>query len=128
MTANTDPFRDSKAVLLTTFRRDGTPVATPIWFYVEGDRLFTTTHSAAAKLKRLAHTEGVELAVCTQSGKVRGPSYLGRARVLDARETVAVMKKKQRRYPVHRLMMLIPSMRDQVGLEITPGRLKSSDG
>jgi uncharacterized protein len=128
MTVLTEPFRKAHAVSLTTFRKDGSPVATAIWFYVEGDRLFTTTHASAAKLKRLARNSSVEIAVCTQSGKVKGPVYTGTARVMSSVETVDVMKKKQRRYPVHRLMMPLPSMREQIGLEITPGSKKSERG
>jgi uncharacterized protein len=125
MTNFADPFRKARAVSLTTFRKDGRPVATAIWFYMEGDQLFTTTHKGAAKLKRLARNSSVEIAICTQSGKVKGPAYTGTARVMSAAETADVMKKKQRRYPIHRVMMLLPSMRDQIGLEITPGPRKS---
>jgi uncharacterized protein len=120
----TDAFRKAKAASLVTFRRDGTPVPTAIWFYVEGDKLFTTTHGEAGKLKRLAHTTRVEIAVCSQSGKVKGPVYTGAARVLDPAETDLVMLKKQKRYPIHKVMMLIPKMRGQVGIEISPGPLK----
>ncbi len=87
---------------MTTFRRDGAPVPTPMWFYVDGNRMYTTTQADAGKLKRLAHTSRVELAVCTQSGKVKGPVYTGMARVLDPGETKVVMRKKQRRYPIHK--------------------------
>jgi uncharacterized protein len=119
---STEPFAKAKCVSMSTFRRDGTPVATPVWFYADGDRLFTTTHTSAGKLKRLAHTSRIELAVCTQRGKVTGPIYVGEARVLDAAETAVVMRAKQKRYPIHKLMVrLIPSMRDQVGLEMRPG-------
>jgi uncharacterized protein len=115
-----DPFRDAKAVSLTTFRRDGRPVPTAVWFYIDGDRLFTTTHAGSGKVKRLAHTSEIEVAVCSQSGKVTGPVHRGSARILDAHETRAVMRKKQKRYPIHKLMVMWPSMRDQVGLEIRP--------
>jgi uncharacterized protein len=119
-----DPFRAAKAVSLTTFRRDGRAVSTAVWFYIDGDRLFTTTHASSGKVKRLAHTSAIELAVCTQSGKVTGSSFTGHARVLDANETSVVMRKKQKRYPIHKLMVLLPSMRDQIGIEITPGPAK----
>jgi hypothetical protein len=57
---------------------------------------------------------------------VKGPVYTGTARVLDATETRLVLGQKQKRYPIHRIMMLLPSMRDQVGLEISVGPRKTT--
>ena len=116
-----EPFRKAKAVSLTTFRRDGRAVPTAVWFYIDGDKMFTTTHRKAGKLKRLANSSAIELAVCTQGGKVKGPSFVGTARLLNDAETNAVLHRKQQRYRIHKLMMLLPSMKDQVGIEITPG-------
>jgi uncharacterized protein len=122
--STTDAFTKARAASLTTFRRNGVAVPTAIWYYVEADKLFTTTHTKAGKLKRLAHTDRVEIAVCSQSGKVRGPAFTGTARVLSSIETKQVIARKQKRYPIHRLMMLLPSMRDQIGIEITVGPAK----
>jgi uncharacterized protein len=119
-----EPFRKAKAVSLVTFRRDGRAVPTAVWFYTEGNKMFTTTHRNAGKLKRLAHTSAIELAVCTQGGNVKGPTFVGTARLLNPAETEVVLKGKQRRYRIHKLMMLLPSMKDQIGIEITPGTLK----
>ena len=116
-----DPFSRARAVLLVTFRADGTSVATAMWFYVDGDRLFTTTVATTAKVRRLHANPNVELAACTQSGKITGPIYIGTARIMDPTETAAVVKRKQKRYPLHCALMLVPSMKDQIGIEITPG-------
>jgi uncharacterized protein len=118
---NVDPFRRARALSLATFRADGTSVATAMWFYVDGVHLFTTTVPTTAKVRRLLANPNVELAVCTQTGKITGPIYLGTARVMDVSETEHVLKQKQKRYPVHRAMMLVPSLKDQIGIEITPG-------
>jgi uncharacterized protein len=125
--SNVDPFRRAKAVSLTTFRADGSPVATAMWFYVDGDRLFMTTVASTPKVRRLRANPNVELAVCTQSGKITGPIHLGVARVMERDETEAVLKRKQKRYPVHRAMMLVPSLKDQIGIEIMPGPAKSPE-
>jgi uncharacterized protein len=121
-----EPFRKARAVSLTTFRRDGRAVPTAVWFYIDGDKMFTTTHRKAGKLKRLANNSAIELAVCTQGGKVKGPVFIGTARLLNETETKAVLHGKQRRYRIHKLMMLLPSMKDQIGIEITPGSAKVS--
>ena len=51
---------DEKYILLTTFRRDGTPVSTPVWAVDLGDaRIGFWTSSGSGKAKRLAHTDRV---------------------------------------------------------------------
>ncbi len=124
--SNVDPFRRARALSLATFRADGTSVATAMWFYVDGNHLFTTTVSTTAKVRRLLASPNVELAVCTQTGKITGPIHVGTARVMNGSETEAVLKRKQKRYPVHRAMMLLPSLKDQIGIEITPGLRRDS--
>ena len=63
---------DEKYVLLTTFRRDGTPVATPVWSVpLDGDRLGFSTSSGSGKAKRLAHTQRVTVQACDSRGNVR---------------------------------------------------------
>jgi hypothetical protein len=47
-----EPFARQRAVLLTTFRRDGTPVATPVSIAVDGGRAFIRTYNRAGKAKR----------------------------------------------------------------------------
>ncbi len=57
-------------VLLTTFRRTGVPVATPVWVVRDGDHLLITTGAESGKVKRLAHTARVTLAPCDARGRV----------------------------------------------------------
>lgn len=60
---------DEDFVLLTTFRRDGRPVPTPVWVAETGGRLVMSTPSGTGKLKRLAHTPDVTLQACSRRGK-----------------------------------------------------------
>jgi PPOX class probable F420-dependent enzyme len=76
--------------LLTTFRRTGEDVPTPVEIRVRGERVYFTTWSTTGKVKRLAHTPSVTLARCTRMGKPTGPSVAGVARRLDGTEAEAV--------------------------------------
>ena len=76
--------------LLTTFRRSGEAVPTPVEIRARGGRVYFTTWSTTGKVKRLAHTPGVTLARCTRMGKPTGPSVAGFARRLDGAEAEAV--------------------------------------
>ena len=68
---------------LTTFRKDGTPVATPVWASQEGDRLYVWTEADAGKIKRLRNNGAVLLAPCDSRGGLQGAQVEGTATVTD---------------------------------------------
>jgi PPOX class probable F420-dependent enzyme len=76
----------SRTALLTTFRRNGTAVSTPVSITVKADRVYFVTAADSGKAKRLAANPAVTLAACTVSGKVLGPAVPGRARLLTAEQ------------------------------------------
>lgn len=69
---------------LTTFRKDGRPVPTPVWFAPNQDKLYVMTPSSTGKLKRIRANGRVLMAPCNQSGKVLGTAIELHARVLPA--------------------------------------------
>ena len=69
-------------VALTTYRKDGTPVSTPMQVVPRGEFLFFWTRADSGKVKRLNRDEVVRVAVCTVRGKTTGPSFVGIGRVL----------------------------------------------
>ncbi len=74
---------------LTTYRKNGRPVVTTVWFAHEGDRLVGTTRQEAGKLKRMRGTPQVSVAASTFNGQVLGESIEGVGRVLPAEESGA---------------------------------------
>jgi uncharacterized protein len=80
------PLESSKTALLTTFRRGGEAVATPLSIALAGGNAYFVTAADSGKAKRLAQTPKVTLAPCTISGKVTGETVAGRARLLDPEE------------------------------------------
>ncbi len=61
---------DSDFISLTTFRRTGEPVPTPVWVVPDGDRLAVFTPAGTGKLKRVRHTPRVTVAECSRRGSV----------------------------------------------------------
>jgi hypothetical protein len=63
---------DEKYLLLTTFRRDGTPVKTPVWVVaLDNGELGFWTSSGSGKAKRLAHTGHVTVQPCNARGQTK---------------------------------------------------------
>jgi predicted pyridoxine 5'-phosphate oxidase superfamily flavin-nucleotide-binding protein len=56
---------------LTTFRRDGTPVATPVWASQDGDRLYVWTEADAGKVKRVRSNGAVVLGSADDVDRLR---------------------------------------------------------
>lgn len=110
----------ARCIALTTYKRDGTAVVTPIWLNVIGDRILVTTPAESGKVKRVRNDSRVTFARCTQRGRVVGPEFAGTARILPPERTADVLKAKRRRYFSARFIQWLPSARDQVAIEITP--------
>ncbi|MCU1493222.1 MAG: putative F420-dependent enzyme [Acidimicrobiaceae bacterium] len=65
-------FESEKYMVLTTFRRDGTPVKTPVWVVpLDDGKVGFWTSSASGKAKRLAHTERVTVQPSDGRGRVK---------------------------------------------------------
>src|ERR1043165_7640300 len=75
-----------RAVLLTTYRRDGRAVATAVNIAVEGDHAYVRSWDTAGKTKRIRRNPEVEVAPSTMSGKATGPSMHARAELIDGDE------------------------------------------
>ncbi|MGQ9889890.1 MAG: PPOX class F420-dependent oxidoreductase [Aggregatilineales bacterium] len=94
-----DVLNGHQFMSLTTFRKTGAAVATPVWFAREGDRLYVMTQSESGKAKRIRNnTPGVTVAPCTSRGKVLGPAARGRARFLEGAEAEHARALLRRKY------------------------------
>ena len=100
-----DEIGRSKYVSLTTFRKDGTGVATPVWHVANGAELIVVSEAAAWKVKRIRNNSHVVVTVCDVRGKVApgAASAEGTARLLDEAETEAGRRLLARRYVLSRL-------------------------
>ncbi|MGW0788767.1 PPOX class F420-dependent oxidoreductase [Streptomyces sp. NPDC002911] len=93
-------FAHSEYVSLTTYRKDGTPVATPVWAAADGDVLYVWTRSDSWKVKRLRNDSRVLVTVCDVRGRIAegAPSTEGTARLLDRDGTAEARKVLARKY------------------------------
>ncbi len=94
-----DELSRARYARLRSFRRDGTPVDTPIWFGRDGDALLFRT-KVGPKTKRLAARRDVELAACDYRGRVRAgaATVAGRATILSSADAERANRVLHRRY------------------------------
>jgi hypothetical protein len=104
MTATLAPLRDTKTILLTTYKKDGTPVATPVSIAFDGERAFFRSYDKAWKTKRLRRTPDVEVAPATLRGQPVGPAIRARAILLDSDQARVAARALARR---HRILQAI---------------------
>lgn len=95
-----EPLISQKTVLLTTYRRNGAPVGTPVNIAVEGDRAFVRTFDKAWKLKRIRNNPVVDIAPSTVRGKPTGPAIRARARVLSGSEAAHASQALNKKHPL----------------------------
>ncbi|MFE4370343.1 PPOX class F420-dependent oxidoreductase [Streptomyces sp. NPDC056835] len=80
-----DALGRSRYVSLTTYRKDGTAVATPVWHAVEDGELFIWTRSDAWKIKRIRNNSRVMVTACDARGRIAqgAPTAEGTARLIE---------------------------------------------
>ena len=122
-----------KYLSVTSFKRDGTGVATPVWFVSDGSRLFALTDLHSGKVRRIHRNPRVLVAACRADGKLRSEPVPAQVEVLTATPQLErVQALLIERYKVsYRMVMLIyrlgrrlrgrPSVADGAALAITVG-------
>jgi hypothetical protein len=125
-----DDIARHRHTLVVTFRRDGSPVATPVWAAVAEGRVYVRAERSSGKVKRLRRDPRVLLAPCTTQGRHLGPPLPALGRVLAAQEEQIAEVALARRYGTVRAWFerAMDLMRvDMCYLELTPDQASSID-
>ncbi|MES1246363.1 MAG: PPOX class F420-dependent oxidoreductase [Actinomycetota bacterium] len=83
-----EELQRAKYVSLTTFKRDGSPVSTPVWVAGDDGRLLVWTGATTWKAKRIRRDPHVRIGPCTASGKPLGDAVDGEAAILEETDRV----------------------------------------
>jgi PPOX class probable F420-dependent enzyme len=98
-TTESTPFDNKKYLNLETYRINGQPVRTPVWFAVAPDAtLYVYTTADSGKAKRLRRSNAAKIAPCNASGKATGPWIPARATIVDDTEAATGMRLLNRKY------------------------------
>jgi PPOX class probable F420-dependent enzyme len=95
-----------KYISLTTFRKTGVGVATPVWFGEDNGKLYVMTRGTMGKTKRIRNNPKVQVAPCTMSGKVIGAQFPATARILPPEEHQHARQTINRKYWMARIPLI----------------------
>lgn len=93
-----DEIKSKKYISLETYRKNGQPVKSPVWFVIENNLLYVITRSKTGKVKRLKNNLQVKFALCTMKGKITGEWISGTAKILDEKDTKEAVKMRDKKY------------------------------
>ncbi|MGW2920306.1 PPOX class F420-dependent oxidoreductase [Streptomyces angustmyceticus] len=85
----------SPYVSLVTYRRSGTPVATPVWAVAEGDELLVWTRDDSWKVKRLRNDARVTVTPCDVRGRIAEgvQAVEGAGRLLEGKDALGRVRR-----------------------------------
>jgi PPOX class probable F420-dependent enzyme len=112
-----------KRSLLVTYRRDGTPVPTPVWAAPAGGVLYVRSERASGKVKRLRRDPRLLVAPCTVRGRPLGRPFEAHGRLLDGEDELIAERALAARYGLGRELfeLAMDLMRvDMCYLEVAP--------
>ncbi|MDG4807119.1 PPOX class F420-dependent oxidoreductase [Micromonospora sp. WMMD1120] len=119
-----DRLSAEKYILLTTFRRDGRAVPTPVWAVRDGDALAVWTRADSGKVKRIRNNGAVTVAPCDVRGRPHGAELPARATLYGSGDTGRVRDLLKHKYRlIGRLSLLGSRLRrgegGTVGIRLT---------
>ena len=91
-------FLDQKYVNLETYKKDGTPVRTPVWFMIDDDIVYVVTREKTGKVKRLKNNQNIRIVPCSFKGKPESEWIKGIAQKVTGEEAEKAIKLRKKKY------------------------------
>ena len=99
MDSRLDQFIDQKYLSLETYRKDKTPVKTPVWFVIEKDQIYITTRETTGKVKRLRNNQNARIAVCSMKGEIKSDWVdVGLEKITEESDVEKIVKLRKKKY------------------------------
>jgi PPOX class probable F420-dependent enzyme len=121
MSTDLEGLGKAKYIALTTYRKDGTAVSTPVWLVREGDALLVTTQGSSGKAKRIRNNPNVTVAPCNSRGTTKGPALPAIATLAESAEAERITALVAKKYGLlGRFLTRRGDASDRVGIILTP--------
>ena len=93
-----EQFSDEKYINLETYKRDGTPIRTPVWFVIHKDLIYVITRDSTGKVKRLKNNHGVRIVSCSFKGEPKNEWVKGKTEMITGEEADRIIKLRKKKY------------------------------
>ena len=93
-----DQFLDQKYINLETYKKDGTPVRTPVWFVIDKDLIYVITRDSTGKVKRLKNNQDVRIVSCSFKGEPKNEWVKGKTEMVTGEEADKAIKLRKKKY------------------------------
>ena len=91
-------FIDQKYINLETYKKDGTPIRTPVWFVIHNDLIYVITRDSTGKVKRLKNNQDVRIVLCSFKGEPKSEWIKGKAHNITGDEADKAIKLRKKKY------------------------------
>ena len=109
---NLDQFLDQKYINLETYKKDGTPIRTPVWFVIDNDLIYVITRDSTGKVKRLRNNQDVRIVPCSFKGEPKNEWIKAKAENITGDEADNAIKLRKKKYGISaRLIGLFTSQK-----------------
>jgi len=93
-----EQFLDQKYINLETYKKDGTPIRTPVWFVIDNDLIYIITRESTGKVKRLKNNQNVRIVPCSFKGEIKSEWVNGKAQKIMGSEADKVIELRKKKY------------------------------
>jgi PPOX class probable F420-dependent enzyme len=91
-------FENAKYINLESFKRDGNPVSTPVWFVVDNGIIFVVTRSNTGKVKRIRNNPNVRIVPSGFRGEPKGVWCDGTAKTVGFGDYDRIIRLRNKKY------------------------------
>ena len=99
MDSRFDQFIDQKYLSLETYKRDNTPIQTPVWFVTDKGQFYITTKETTGKVKRLRNNQNARIAVCSMKGDIKSDWVdVGLEKIPQESDVEKIVKLRKKKY------------------------------
>ena len=93
-----EQFLDQKYINLETYKNDGTPIRTPVWFVIDKELIYIITRDSTGKVKRLGNNQNVRIVPCSFKGEPKNDWVKGKTEMITGEEADEIIKLRKKKY------------------------------
>ncbi|MHA1913872.1 MAG: PPOX class F420-dependent oxidoreductase [Promethearchaeota archaeon] len=95
---------EGKYINLITYKMNGEPMTTPVWFVEKNEKMFVASTQRRYKIKRIMNNPEVKVAPASFRGKAKGEYIDGVARILSDDESKSIPEIFRKKYRMFKMM------------------------